>query len=687
MKHPKLGTKLLAGGLLALTIPMIIIGVVSMYESSQSITEMARQNMISITESLAVTLGIGMNEQLITARNISDSNSVIAAAEKLARVGERNSQSEIAVADRELIKIKDNEGDRLSSVSIAGKNGIIFTSSNSKVHKGVNISARDYFKTALKGTPNVGAVVISSAHGRIIVTAASPVYSSTGKDITAVVVVAMELKYLADIIDKIKVGKAGYASLVDKNGLSIHHPVKENILKVSLSQVKGMEAVARLIAEGKPGIAKCEYRGVPKLAAVAFEPVTGWGIILTLPTAELYTSARSTRNVIITIGLIFLILASVFFFLFARHATRPLINLVGAAQKIAAGDMAVEVTKQTRRDEIGDLARAFTLMIQSLKEKAQVAEKIAASDLTVKVTPLSDADTLGNAFATMVEKLRSQIQQIIEGVNVLASSGSEIMASVSQLTAGAAETSTAVSETTTTVEEVKQTTEVSSQKAKHVAELGQKSVEISQTGLKSNEDTINGMNRIKEQVESIADMVVRLSEQSQAIGEIIATVNDLAEQSNLLAVNASIEAAKAGEQGKGFAVVAQEIRSLAAQSKQATTQVRNILFDVQKAISSAVMATELGSRAVEEGVRLSTQAGEAIDVLAQSVTESTNAAIQIAASSQQQLIGIDQVVSAMENIREAALQMASSTKQTEKSAHDLHNLGQQLQGIVKFYKV
>jgi methyl-accepting chemotaxis protein len=188
-------------------------------------------------------------------------------------------------------------------------------------------------------------------------------------------------------------------------------------------------------------------------------------------------------------------------------------------------------------------------------------------------------------------------------------------------------------------------------------------------------------------VESIADMVVRLSEQSQAIGEIIATVNDLAEQSNLLAVNASIEAAKAGEQGKGFAVVAQEIRSLAAQSKQATTQVRNILFDVQKAISSAVMATELGSKAVAEGVRLSTQAGEAIDVLAESVTESTNAAIQIAASSQEQLIGMDQVVSAMENIREAALQMASSTKQTEKSAHDLHKLGSRLQEIVKFYKV
>ena len=514
--------------------------------------------------------------------------------------------------------------------------------------------------------------------------AASPIYASTGKTVTGVAMIAMELKYLTDIIDKIKIGRAGFAYIVDKNGLYVTHPVKENILKVNISQIKGMEAVAKLTSQNKSGVTEYEIDGVQKVAVVAHEPITGWSIIVAIPTDELYAPARFTRNVIAAIGIIFLILASVIFYFFARSITLPLTNVVDAAQKIAGGDLAVEVTSADRYDEIGALARAFTLMIQSLK---QIAKTIAASDLTVKVTPLSDADTLGNAFATMVATLRRQIQEILEGVNVLASAGSEIMASVSQLTAGAAETSTAVSETTTTVEEVKQTTEVSSQKAKHVAELGQRSVEVSRTGLKSIEDTINGMNRIKEQVESIADMVVRLSEQSQAIGEIIATVNDLAEQSNLLAVNASIEAAKAGEQGKGFAVVAQEIRSLAAQSKQATTQVRNILFDVQKAISSAVMATDLGSRAVEEGVRLSTQAGEAIDVLAQSVTESTNAAIQIAASSQQQLIGMDQVASAMENIRESALQMASSTKQTEKSAHDLHNLGSRLQEIVKFYKV
>jgi methyl-accepting chemotaxis protein len=687
MKHLKLGTKLLSGGLLVLAIPIIIIGVVSVYESSRSISKMGREDMISIAESLAGALGIGMTEQLLTVRNVSYSNSVIAATEKVAREGEKNSQKEIVFVQKELTKMKDSEGDRFSSITLTNKNGIIFASSESGKFKGLNLAGRDYLDKAFKGTPNVGSVVISRAHGRVICTAASPIYSSTGKEITGAVVIAMELKLLTDIIDKIKIGKTGYAYIVDKNNLYVTHPVKENILKTNISQVKGMEAIAKMTEQNKSGIVEYELEGTLKVAAIAHEPLTQWDIVVAVPTDELYAPAYFIRNAIIVIGVICLILASGFFYFFARSLTLPLTNVVEAAQKIAGGDLSVEVTSADRQDEIGSLARAFTLMIQTLKEKAQIAEKIAASDLTVKVIPLSDADTLGNAFATMVEKLRGQIQQIIEGVNVLASSGSEIMASVSQLTSGAAETATSVSETTTTVEEVKQTADVTNQKAKHVSELGQRTLEIARTGLKSIEDTVNGMNRIREQMDSIADMVVRLSEQSQAIGEIIATVNDIAEQSNLLAVNASIEAAKAGEQGKGFAVVAQEIRSLAAQSKQATTQVRNILFDVQKAIGSAVMATERGSKAVEEGVKLSTQAGESIDILAESVTEATNAAIQIAASSQQQLIGMDQVVSAMENIRESSLQMASSTKQTEKAAHDLHNLGQRLQEIVKLYKV
>jgi methyl-accepting chemotaxis protein len=180
---------------------------------------------------------------------------------------------------------------------------------------------------------------------------------------------------------------------------------------------------------------------------------------------------------------------------------------------------------------------------------------------------------------------------------------------------------------------------------------------------------------------------VRLSEQGQAIGEIMASVNDLAEQSNLLAVNASIEAAKAGEHGKGFAVVAQEVRNLAQQSKQATAQVRTILSDFQKATSTAVMATEQGSKAVDSGVKQSAEASEAIRILTDSISEAAQAAAQIAASSQQQRVGMDQVALAMESIKQASLQNASSTKQGEAAAMNLHTLGQKMKLLVERYQV
>ena len=278
-------------------------------------------------------------------------------------------------------------------------------------------------------------------------------------------------------------------------------------------------------------------------------------------------------------------------------------------------------------------------------------------------------------------------QEIREGITVLASSAAEILAATTQVAAGATETASSVSETSTTVEEVKQTAQLSSQKARQVSESAQRAVQVAHDGRKVVEDLGDGMNRVREQMEAVAESIIRLSEQSQTIGEITATVNDLAEQSNLLAVNASIEAAKAGEHGVGFTVVAQEIKNLAEQSKQATAQVRTILGDIQKATGAAVMATEQGSKVVEAGVRQSASAGETIGLLADGVAEAAQAATQIAASSQQQLVGMDQVALAMENIRQASTQNMASTRQAEASAHSLHELGQKLKQLIERYKV
>ncbi len=325
-----------------------------------------------------------------------------------------------------------------------------------------------------------------------------------------------------------------------------------------------------------------------------------------------------------------------------------------------------------------------------VKRISTLAERVADGDLTVPLPAEHRTDevgTLAQVFRKMVENIRQMNQEISAGVNVLASSASEILATTSQVASSAAETATAVNETTATVVEIKQTAQLTSQKARSVLDAAQRSAQTSQAGTKSVEEAAAGMGRIRDQMATIAASVVGLSEQGQAIGEIIATVNDLAEQSNLLAVNAAIEAAKAGEQGKGFAVVAQEVRSLAEQSRQATAQVKGILGDIQKATSGAVMATEQGSKAVEAGVRQSAEAGESIRMLAESISDAAQSATLISVSAQQQQVGMDQVAAAMENIKQASTQNVAGTKQAEVSAQNLHALGGKLQTLMAQFRV
>src|SRR5882724_2660694 len=329
--------------------------------------------------------------------------------------------------------------------------------------------------------------------------------------------------------------------------------------------------------------------------------------------------------------------------------------------------------------------RLHSVIADPVRDIAEAASRIAEGDLSTRVDSVQRADEIGvltNTFGRMVERLREMTRQISEGAQVLADTTGDILITTTQVASGAAETASAVSETTVTVEEVKQTAQVASQKARAVSESAQKASQVSQNGRKSVEETMQGMQRVQEQMEAIAESIVRLSEQSQAIGEIIATVNDLAEQSNLLAVNAAIEANKAGEQGKGFAVVAQEVKSLAEQSKQATAQVRTILGDIQRATSAAVLATEQGNKAVQAGVKQTTETGESIRLLADSISEAAQSATQIAASSQQQMVGMDQVALAMENIKQASVQNVAGTKQAEVAAQSLHELGQKLSDMI-----
>ena len=345
------------------------------------------------------------------------------------------------------------------------------------------------------------------------------------------------------------------------------------------------------------------------------------------------------------------------------------------------------MTSSPRQDEVGRLSQAFTRMGCYLQDLAGKAESLAQGRLQEHVLAISERDVLGSAFATMVRNLRELVLEMNEGISVLASSSEEILAATSQVATSTQETATAISEIATTVEEVKQTAVLAGNKSQGVAGSTERTRQVALSGRQAVEESLAGMQQIREQMQAVAESIMRLGEQSQAIGEIVASVGDLAEQSNLLGVNASIEAVKAGEFGKGFAVVAQEVKALADQSKQATAQVRGILGDIQKAMTKAVLLAEQGSKTVEVGYQRAQASGEAIRSLGGSIEQSSEMAQQIAATSQQQLIGMDQVVSAMENIRQASQDNVGGTRQVDLAARNLHQLGVKLKGLVARFKL
>jgi methyl-accepting chemotaxis protein len=366
--------------------------------------------------------------------------------------------------------------------------------------------------------------------------------------------------------------------------------------------------------------------------------------------------------------------------------TGPLRIAAQYIERISVGDLPPNITDSYSGD-FNEIKNNLNHMLDLLNEMAQAVNQVAKGDLTTKVTPRSEKDAVGNAVAQMVANLRQLISQMQEATDNITTANSNISAATAEQAATVTEQAASVAETSTTLEEVRQTAEQSVERAQLVSEMASNALKLAENGLDAVKKTEDGMLGLKDQVRHIAETILNLSEQTLQIGEIIATVNDIADQSNLLALNAAMEAARAGEAGRGFAVVAGEVRNLAEQSRQATAQVSSILSEIQKAANTAVMVTEKGTKSAETGVELAQSTGDSIRVIREHTQQVVAAAEQIAASARQQLAGMDQITRAMGNINLGATQTQKGMQQVDQAAQHLNNLASQLTSIVQQYKI
>ncbi len=318
------------------------------------------------------------------------------------------------------------------------------------------------------------------------------------------------------------------------------------------------------------------------------------------------------------------------------------------------------------------------------------AEAIAEGDLTGKEIVVESQDEMGDlakAINKMQGSLRTTISSVADNAQRVASASEEISASATQQAAGAETQKTQTEQVATAMQEMSSTVLEVSENSNKAAEAARKAAETARQGGKIVDDTLHKMRGIASSVGETAKKVQELGKSSDQIGEIIGVIDDIADQTNLLALNAAIEAARAGEQGRGFAVVADEVRKLAERTSKATKEIADMIKNIQVETKSAVEAMQEGTKQVEMGVESTTMAGTSLSEIIQMADRVGEMVTHIATAATEQSSATEEVNNNIEQISKITTETAAGAQQSAKAVHELSNLALDLQNLVSQFKL
>jgi methyl-accepting chemotaxis protein len=445
--------------------------------------------------------------------------------------------------------------------------------------------------------------------------------------------------------------KPGYLSILREKGFDKNDVDTIEKLNTSILFQDVKSETARAAIAGNSGFKIIpDYRDVPVLSAYSPLKIAGvnWGILAEIDEAEAFAPLTALKKLVIIMTVIILGIVVVIAWFVAKSISLPVIHVAEMAAKVAAGDLTVPDLQVKNNDEIGSLVGALNNMKSRLNQM------------------MGQITTMADHVAAASTELSATSTQIVNGIDRQSNQTNQV--------------ATAMEEMSATVVEV-------AKNSQGASEASGDTQQIAVTGGDVVKKAVDGMMAVAETVRGSAETVEALGKSSDEIGAIISVINDIADQTNLLALNAAIEAARAGEQGRGFAVVADEVRKLAEKTTKATKEIADMIKTIQNDTKGAMSSMHEGTKQVEEGVQLASEAGESLQQIVSSVDRVTDMVRQIATAAEEQSATSEEISSNISGIAEVANENSEGVKQVSIATEDLAKVAEELKAMVSEFKI